>query len=285
MSWICVGKRAARMRFTTAEVLSTSTPELQKQLLKRLISYKMQTATEQLFDSNPRQLPVRELEHTSASSLYTQYKAFCARGAGDANVAGRSLFYSEFLRWSPCLRFRKKSTHSVCFQCSRLRAAIAESKNDFTLHARFCNELLDHYVRQWRDREVYWTCRERAKTVRDVLCVILDSYDKAKAMLPKFPYQRTPKLSVYEKIPRVLAKLSHSILRDSTCQACPSGHPQWNGRPFSHPSLRTLEPNIVSCLILGPMLFSSTHCKACMSPSPWCSSTASELFSTPAMKA
>ena len=203
----CVGGIVARLRFTTAEVLSTSTPELQRRMLKRLIAYKLQTATEQIsFDMDPAQLPVRELPHSSASSLYTQYQAFCARGSQDVNVAGRSLFYSEFVRWSPCLRFRKKCTHGICFTCSKLRAAISESKKDFARRARLCNELLDHHVTQWKDRQVYWEARTRAQTQRDLLTIILDSYDKAKAMLPKWQDSRTPKRAAFEKNFRISAK-------------------------------------------------------------------------------
>lgn len=72
------------------------------------------------------------------------------------------------------------------------------------MQAQHSSELLAHYTSQWRDREVYWTARQRSRSIRDVLCLILDSYDKAKICLPTFPQRRTPKAQVYETIRRFL---------------------------------------------------------------------------------
>jgi hypothetical protein len=74
------------------------------------------------------------------------------------------------------------------------------------MQARYSNELLSHYTSQWRDREVYWLCRQRSRTVRDILCCIIDSYDKAKVALPTFPQRRVPKSQVYETIRRPSSK-------------------------------------------------------------------------------
>lgn len=46
---------------------------------------------------------------------------------------------------------------------------------------------LGHFTQQWRDREVYWLARDRARTVRDMACNIIDRYDKAKVALPRYP--------------------------------------------------------------------------------------------------
>ncbi|CAL1142474.1 unnamed protein product, partial [Cladocopium goreaui] len=73
---------------------------------------------------------------------------------------------------------------------------------DITLHLKYTDELLAHYTSQWRDREVYWMCRQRSRSVKDILCCIIDSYDKAKICLPSFPQKRTPKAQVYETIRR-----------------------------------------------------------------------------------
>ena len=69
-------------------------------------------------------------------------------------------------------------------------------------HLNFSDQLLSHYTQQWRDREVYWMCRQRSRTVRDIYCCIIDSYDKAKIMLPAYPQRRTPKGQTYETIRR-----------------------------------------------------------------------------------
>lgn len=73
---------------------------------------------------------------------------------------------------------------------------------DIQEHLKYTDELLAHYTAQWRDREIYWMCRQRSRTVKDVFCCILDSYDKAKICLPAYPQKRTPKAQVYETIRR-----------------------------------------------------------------------------------
>ena len=78
---------------------------------------------------------------------------------------------------------------------------------DFQESINLQDELLAHYTSQWRDREIYWLCRQRSRSVGDVLCCIIDSYDKAKIMLPAYPQKRTPKSQVYEVIRRILAIL------------------------------------------------------------------------------
>jgi hypothetical protein len=70
-------------------------------------------------------------------------------------------------------------------------------------HLYWSNALLHHYSRTWSDRQIYWLIRERATKHNDVLVCIIDSYDKAKVTLPRFPFGRTPKKPVYERIHRL----------------------------------------------------------------------------------
>ena len=58
--------------------------------------------------------------------------------------------------------------------------------------------------------EVYWSARRRSQTHRDLMCVVCDSYDKSKLMIPKYPYNRTPKRPIYETIKRVLKRFCQS---------------------------------------------------------------------------
>lgn len=72
---------------------------------------------------------------------------------------------------------------------------------DFLDHARIADQLLGHYCQQQRNRECYWMARSRAQTVGDICCVIIDSYDRSKCMLPKYPHGgRSPKHPTYETI-------------------------------------------------------------------------------------
>ena len=58
------------------------------------------------------------------------------------------------------------------------------------------------------DREVYWVARSRSRIQKDLVVLIIDSYDKAKVTLPRYPFGRTPKKPVFEKIRRSLAALT-----------------------------------------------------------------------------
>lgn len=78
---------------------------------------------------------------------------------------------------------------------------------DFGEHARLCDALLHHYSEQFLDRRVYWSARNRASYQKDILCVIVDSFDKSKISLPKYPYNRVPKRTVYEMYNRTSAVL------------------------------------------------------------------------------
>ena len=71
---------------------------------------------------------------------------------------------------------------------------------DFDEHAKLCNQLLSHYSDQYKDRLVYWAARARSSTEGDILCMIVDSFDRSKLQLPAWPLRRTPKRTVYETI-------------------------------------------------------------------------------------
>ena len=54
---------------------------------------------------------------------------------------------------------------------------------------------------------MYYIARERAKVQRDIMTLIVDSYDHAKLSLPKYPMSRTPKRTVFEATRRNLIEL------------------------------------------------------------------------------
>ena len=56
---------------------------------------------------------------------------------------------------------------------------------------------------------MYYLARERAKTQRDMITIIIDSYDHAKMSLPKWPMMRTPKRSLFENTRRHPIALCH----------------------------------------------------------------------------
>lgn len=87
---------------------------------------------------------------------------------------------------------------------SHLSFGSSHRAKDFAVHAQKCSELLAHYTAQWRDREVYWAARDRSALHGDLLTVIVDSFDRSKLYLPRFPFNRTPKRPVYQTCQRSL---------------------------------------------------------------------------------
>lgn len=81
------------------------------------------------------------------------------------------------------------------------------SPQDFAQHCTLADQLLFHFQQQYKDRETYYVARERARCQRDILTMAIDSYDKAKVLLPRFPHGgRNPKKRAYEKSRRPLAQ-------------------------------------------------------------------------------
>eukprot|EP00435_Cladocopium_sp_Y103_P018893 s3522_g4.t1 len=190
-------------------LLEISDDQLRENLLARLIDAKLMGPGLQLgFSHEPEGLPERKLPHGNFATLYIMYQSFC-KAAGE-EPASRSVFYAVGKRWKVCLRFHKPSVHSKCWTCSTLKARIANAV-DFQEYARLSDELPFHYSQQWKDRQVYWLARSRSRTERDVITMIIDSFDHCKLMLPRFPNRRTPKSSVYDSIKRTSMTLTCCI--------------------------------------------------------------------------
>ena len=85
-----------------------------------------------------------------------------------------------------------------------------QQKKDFARHAELCNQLLQHYSTQWKNRQQYWLARTRSQVQGDLLCAIVDSYDKSKLLLTTWPMRRCPKRTVYEMHQRLLALINKS---------------------------------------------------------------------------
>lgn len=85
------------------------------------------------------------------------------------------------------------------------RVSLCGLAEDFKEHARLCDQLLGHYSAQYDDRRVYWAARNRSTYQKDLLCIIIDSFDRSKLCLPSYPFGRCPKRTVYEFFSRHLA--------------------------------------------------------------------------------
>lgn len=99
---------------------------LREELLQQLIDCHLMGSTAQVvFNQDPSRLALRELPHGSWSNVYVLYKAHCR--AKNCIPASKSTFFSVSMLWRCCLRFHKKSQHSLCATCSRLKMLIRNS--------------------------------------------------------------------------------------------------------------------------------------------------------------
>ena len=108
--------------FATA-TRAKSDEDLREELLRRLVDRQLLGPSHQiLMDGDIERLPLRELPPGNVASLYLMFVAYTR--TTDSPVASKSTFYKVARKWSVCLRFRRRTEHSLCIECSRLKAAI-----------------------------------------------------------------------------------------------------------------------------------------------------------------
>ena len=108
--------------FATA-TRAKSDEDLREELLRRLVDRQLLGPSHQiLMDGDIERLPLRELPPGNVASLYLMFVAYTR--TTDSPVASKSTFYKVARKWNVCLRFRRRTEHSLCIECSRLKAAI-----------------------------------------------------------------------------------------------------------------------------------------------------------------
>jgi hypothetical protein len=171
---------------------------------------------EQATRKGPSKWPVRHLPPGRLGDLYMLYTAYARARA--STPAGPETFRKVWRRgWDKALVFRKASCHSMCQTCSELKT-IARHAESLDEHISACGRLVTHLRDQWRDREVYWNLRARARAEKDVLLIIGDGMDRSKFGLPQWDGGRAPKHSAVEHNPRptceVYACIAHGFRVD-----------------------------------------------------------------------
>lgn len=125
----------ATMRYESFETSkrTSSDQHLRDELLRKLVDRQLFGPTQQiLMETDIEKLPFRELPPCNMASLYLLYLAYvrsCEGSSVDSRAACKSTFYSVSRLWSHCLKFRRKSEHSMCLVCSKLKTAIRETKD------------------------------------------------------------------------------------------------------------------------------------------------------------
>ena len=145
-------------------------------VLKCLLDVSLQQELHGILE--PKHLPMKYLTPGKRSDLYHLYIASCI--AEETEVASVKTFYRAFEQsgFSKILRFRPKTQHTECMICSRLKAAIAASRN-FVEHAEHCDKYHRHLGGMFADRRVYASLRARVPrhlgdcTVSQIMFVLL----------------------------------------------------------------------------------------------------------------
>lgn len=169
--------------------------DARSKLLQELLNDALEGPTSRLMRLAPEKMAYRELPPGNWSQLYCLYQAHCL--ALKQPVASRSVFYQCTEQWRHCLKFRHKSTHSVCGVCDKLKAEMRHC-GSFLEHARAADRLLQHLTMTWKSREQYWHARSLSQAKQELLCVIIDGYDRSKPLLPRWTQGRAPKGGAFE---------------------------------------------------------------------------------------
>lgn len=136
------------------------------------------------------------------SDLYRLYQA-------EANAQGQpAASASTFFRvlrtssWRGKIKFRHSSNHAQCQICHKLKSGIRHAKT-IQRHAQCADQYMRHLSGIYADRQVYSQYKWRAINQRDIICIIVDSMDRSKFRLPRFPQGRVPKSLETRKRPEL----------------------------------------------------------------------------------
>lgn len=169
--------------------------QARERLLEELLKDSLEGPTTRLMNVEPAKLACRDLPPGNWSQLYYLYQAHCL--ALKQPAASRAVFYSCASKWKKCLRFRHRSQHSVCQTCDRLKAEMRHA-DSFMKHASAADRLLAHLTMTWKCREQYWNARSVSRSKQELLCVIVDGYDRSKPCLPRWSQGRPPKGGAFD---------------------------------------------------------------------------------------
>lgn len=174
----------------------------------KLLQETLEGPTTRLMRANPATMALRELPPGTWASMYMLYQSHCI--ATNQDVASRATFYACTKEWRKCLKFRKRSQHSMCQVCDKLKSQM-RCATSFILHAQYCDRLLGHLAMTWKCREKYWEARAVSRAKSAQLTLITDGYDKSKPCLPRWAHGRAPKGGAFDKHPRTGMQLSAVI--------------------------------------------------------------------------
>lgn len=202
-----VGSKQLFLRLMSSSVQLDS-EEARSALLQSLMDQVLEGPSTKVGNLDLSSLAQRELPPGSWGHLFVIYQAHCI--ALDQKVASKALFYKVSKPWRKVLAFRRRSQHSTCAVCDKLRARMRHART-FIENAKAADCLLGHLATVWRCREVYWEARQQSRNGDELLTLIIDGFDRSKPLLPRWTRGRTPKHSTCERVTRTGVQLSAVI--------------------------------------------------------------------------
>ena len=144
-----------------------------------------------------KDMPCRHLQHCRLSDLWWQFVAWHASCEELSGAFPCPSWTSFWRRWDfkrrHLLEFRKCSQHSQCTICFRYSAFLHKGSGTPQEKREAAHEWRLHLSGQYHDRLIYWHMRWFSRLrVHGVLCIIVDSMDKAKVPWPQYQ-MRKPK--------------------------------------------------------------------------------------------
>ena len=131
------------------------------------------------------------------------YRLYQAEAFAQGNPAASASTFFRTLRassWRNKIKFRHASNHAQCAVCHRLKSRIKTARTLHT-HAKFADEYMRHLSGIYADRQVYSQYKLRSTNQRDIINLIVDSMDRSKFKLPRWPGGRCPKSMETRKRP------------------------------------------------------------------------------------
>lgn len=210
--------------------------EAREKLLEELLNDCLAGPTARTMTTDPKKLARRELPPGNWAQLFLLYQSFCL--ANDSTPASKTVFYKTTKLWRSCVKFRPFSKHSICETCDKLKSKMRHS-TCFMGHAAAADELLGHLQLTWKCRSVYWQSRELSRQRQDLLCIIIDGFDKSKPVFPRWAHGRAPKHPVMERVNRTHVSVSAALAHGYGCVIFLSEESNTAGGEFSWETLLT----------------------------------------------
>lgn len=124
LSWRCAYQMLSCVRFQSVSTADRARCDeaLREELLKNLVDRRLFGPSQQILQLDPGRLPKRELPPGNVASLFLMFLGYIR--ASGLPPASKSTFYKVARQWGQCLVFRRRSDHTMCAECQRLKTAI-----------------------------------------------------------------------------------------------------------------------------------------------------------------